>query len=124
MLSSGKRLHPAVGDLNADGFPDVILGNMSGGLHYFEGKAFNSINVEEEARTAEFKIVPNPSSSVVRFESTHNGAQAVLYDLMGKELGNYPVNEHITLALPKGMYIVKLRDSMNRMLATEKLVLH
>lgn len=124
MLSSGKRLHPAVGDLNADGFPDVILGNMSGGLHYFEGKAFNSINVEEEARTAEFKIVPNPSSSVVRFESTHNEAQAVLYDLMGKELGNYPVNEHITLALPKGMYIVKLRDSMNRMLATEKLVLH
>ena len=62
-LSSGRRLHPAVGDLNADGYPDIILGNQAGGLNYFEGKEFNSIGtVELESANFFWELYPNPSS--------------------------------------------------------------
>lgn len=121
-ISSGKRLHPAVGDLNADGFLDVIVGNMSGGLHYYQGKAFNSIGVEEEVLDIQTSIQPNPSIGTVQFEAS-KASEVVLYDLLGKKVGTYDVGTQHFLKLPKGLYIAKFLAENGSILATEKLIL-
>ena len=107
-LASGARLHPAVGDLNADGYPDVILGNMSGGLHYFQGKAFSDIAIEE-IPTAPVKclIYPNPTQGIFQFECTDNRVTvAHIYSLEGRLLGAIPAGGRNEFALASGMYLV------------------
>mgnify|MGYP000844286551 CR=1 FL=1 len=107
---AGKRLHPAVADLNADGYPDVILGNMSGGLHYFEGKAFNDIGVQEElAPKTSCILYPNPTSSRIQFDCTQGYlAYAHVLNLQGQLVGNLSTIEENYLNLPAGSYIVLL----------------
>ena len=107
---AGKRLHPAVADLNADGYPDVILGNMSGGLHYFEGKAFNDINViEEDVPLASCVLFPNPTSSRIQFNCTNAYREtALILNLQGQLVGTLSTIEENHLDLPAGSYIVVL----------------
>jgi hypothetical protein len=107
---AGKRLHPAVADLNADGYPDVILGNMSGGLHYFEGKAFNDINViEEDVPLASCVLYPNPTSSRIQFSCTNAYLEtALILNLQGQLVGTLSTIEENHLDLPAGSYIVVL----------------
>jgi hypothetical protein len=108
--AAGKRLHPAVADLNADGYPDVILGNMSGGLHYFEGKAFNNIGVEETPAQAPSCIIfPNPTSNRILFQCASSYLeQAHLLSLQGEHIGTLSTTEESMLDLPAGIYIVVL----------------
>jgi hypothetical protein len=108
--AAGKRLHPAVADLNADGYPDVILGNMSGGLHYFEGKAFNNISVEETPAQAPSCIIfPNPTSNRMLFQCASSYLeQAHLISLQGEHIGTLSTTEENMLDLPAGIYIVVL----------------
>ena len=106
--ASGSRLHPAVGDLNADGYPDVILGNMSGGLHYFEGKAFNDIAVEETpALPTHCILYPNPTRGTFQFECTNPGiTSAQIYTIQGRLLGTIAAGNKNQFTLAKGMYLV------------------
>ena len=100
----------------------MIVGNMSGGLHYFEGKAFNNIDAVENELTTEFRILPNPSIGIVKFESNINST-IELYDLLGKRIGSYETNVLQSLSLPKGMYVVRFRTSVNQTLTTQKLII-
>ena len=107
-LASGSRLHPAVGDLNADGYPDVILGNMSGGLHYLQGKAFNDISIEETVSSS-YKCVlyPNPTQGSFRFEcSDPRITTAQIYSIEGRLLGAVTAGSKNSIPLAKGMYLV------------------
>ena len=95
---------------------------MSGGLHYYQGKAFNSISVEEEVLNIETSILPNPSTGTVLFEASE-ASEVALYDLLGKKVGTYELGTQHFLKLPKGLYIAKFLAENGNILATKKLVL-
>lgn len=107
-LSAGKYLHPAVADLDSDGFPDVILGNRSGGLHYFKGIAFKDLSTEEVPQLLPVaKLYPNPAQNTVILEAEEDGVWgADLYNMLGQKVAELSLGKN-ALDLPAGMYVVR-----------------
>jgi len=44
---SWRNIYPAFGDLNNNGFTDVIIGEIEGLIHYFEGNADNNFTIKQ-----------------------------------------------------------------------------
>jgi hypothetical protein len=110
--AAGQRLHPAVADLNADGYPDVILGNHSGGLHYFQGKAFNDISVQELNLSEEpCLIYPNPARNWIQFECTQASIVSVhIYSSTGEHVAQLAPNKRTSLELAPGLYVAVFQN--------------
>ena len=124
-LSSGRRLHPAVADLNADGYPDVILGNQAGGLNYFEGTQFNSIGTEEElAILYNWEVFPNPASQSIRIEVPSDGEFSVrLYDIQGRFIRTLETSTQLELTVPKGIYVIRISGDHGTYTDAKKLII-
>ncbi|MBI1183631.1 T9SS type A sorting domain-containing protein [bacterium] len=115
----GARLVPAVGDLNCDTIPDMLLGNSRGGLLYLTGilKRYNT--VAQQHADLYFAVYPNPNNGqvVMSWQMSHATANLQIINSTGsivfsgtvtnKELFNYQ-------QLEAGMYIFKLSTSSNQ----------
>jgi len=122
-MSSGSYLHPAVADINADGFPDVIVGNQSGGLHYFKGVAFKDLSLEEENLEVNISLYPNPTQHALYMNSANQKVtEGVIYSMLGQELTRITVGQN-TIELPAGMYIVVFLDKQSAAVHSERLII-
>lgn len=61
MLFPGFRTAPDFGDLNNDGFPDAVIGNLSGGLTLYYGRVYDVSVAEAPLVKHDFALYPNPS---------------------------------------------------------------
>ena len=56
-------------------------------------------------------IYPNPISDIVYLDGNYSQLKAVVYDILGKQVMNQPITNHIDISqLDKGVYILKLSD--------------
>lgn len=64
---------PLVHDFNADGYPDIMIGNFSGGLRYFEGTMPQAISIGEtkEPIKTDVRLYPNPAGDYVNLAIDH-----------------------------------------------------
>lgn len=89
-IDEGLRSTIAVSNLNADSFPDMLVGNYSGGLSFFKGVSPPPAGAfEGVVPQVEIMVFPNPSSDVVQLKMPENPRIQMLgytiFDYTGKE---------------------------------------
>lgn len=130
-LFTGFRTSPDFADLNADGYIDAVVGNMSGGLSLYFGKKYNVGLPEQNTwnTKASFELFPNPARNqvVIRQNTRTNDLfkWGALYNLSGQQLMTFNLNEAETSLnvnhLPAGLYLMVLRSEKNS--ATQRLLI-
>jgi hypothetical protein len=114
-IDEGLRSAVAIAHLDSDTYPDMIVGNYSGGLIYFKGGTPPPASIEEPSETtALITVAPNPASVSVHI-ITHKNIfieiqKAIFTDLYGRrifEIKN-PGRNISTTELPDGIYLLQL----------------
>lgn len=119
---------PVIVDLNSDTDPDLILGNIKGGLYYYENWdvfGIQQIGSEIPQEFSLYQNYPNPFNPVtkIKFDVKAKGStekakiNLTVFDLLGKEVaklvdgelspGIYEV-DYDASNLPSGVYFYKL----------------
>ena len=120
-VKDGYRNMPAVGNLNYDDYPDMILGNLTGGITFLKGKKYtSSIGVREFTITdGTLSVYPNPTQNRVTIEIpkelNQKKTKIMLYDLAGRVMmtqkAEFANETTVNLSsLSTGVYIVTVSD--------------
>ena len=111
-IQEGIRVGVAVGELNNDNYPDLIVGNYAGGFAYFEGRSGIPVSIQE-AETTRVKCYPNPATDLIRIETANDGiTQVQVFDLIGRKILETKFGGHFYQlninSLSPSIYILKL----------------
>ncbi|MDI9863691.1 T9SS type A sorting domain-containing protein [Flectobacillus sp. DC10W] len=123
-LLIGGNATIAIGDLDNDLLPDVIVGTNTGGLRVLKNLTKVVITGTEQDLISQ--VYPNPTNRYVYVKMTEN-AQATLIDLSGRIIQNTRMLRANTeevfdlQGLPSGMYLLKI--DTNKKSQTTKIIL-
>lgn len=90
-IDEGLRSAVAIGNLNEDLYPEMLVGNYSGGLSYFSGSMPPPASVEDEwGETTKIRIYPNPARDHVSIDFPKTSDVKIIkisiMDFTGKEI--------------------------------------
>lgn len=129
-IKQGIRTSVAVGDLNNDGFPELLVGNYAGGLTYYSGMEAPSIFIgvsETTKQQSDITIYPNPTKDAfsVKIESAGSSIKKVeVKDVFGRIVAfwNEPQRNIFDVSMLKnGIYFIEI-ELQNKTLKVEKLL--
>ena len=113
-IDEGLRSAVTTGNLNGDGYPDMIVGNYSGGLGYFEGTAAPPAGTgEEPSIDYGIHVFPNPAHDFLHIEYPREAGVKIikisLMDFSGKEIRTIfdEPNQLKTDDLKEGIYLFR-----------------
>lgn len=113
----GRRVCPAVADLNGDGFPEIIIGNYAGGLSLFSGVTPPPhTNISNFYDNIDIKIFPNPTLGNFKIESGFPIKTVEIFNLLGQKI--YEIHENLNYSaeivlknVNNGIYFAKINDN-------------
>lgn len=86
-IKEGIRIGVAVGKLNNDSYPDMIVGNYAGGLAYFHGLPEIPSKIKATSPLQSILCYPNPSSDLLHIETSYEKNTLVqIFDLSGRKV--------------------------------------
>jgi hypothetical protein len=93
-ITEGIRTSPAWADLNNDGFPDLAIGNYSGGVTLFKGNAPGPAgNSTIERHSGKLSVSPSPGNGRIKVNIDAAGNwQLNVYSLQGCLLKSLKIN--------------------------------
>mgnify|MGYP001485111523 CR=1 FL=1 len=107
-------------DINSDNNPEMIVGNLAGGISYFSSDSiFNDTTIlyNNNLNKNLFSIYPNPNQNKINISSTLNG-EIKIYNLNGKIVKRkQKISEKETINisdLDKGIYLIKFLQNTKR----------
>lgn len=113
-LRVGRRAFPAAASLNADNFPDVMVGLGRGGLQVFRHAGLVNAMVKPSESPETLTLYPNPFTGALTLHLPGAGQAAItITDLLGRVGYNATVlagTRETTLALeglPAGLYLLR-----------------
>ena len=109
----GDRSSVAFTDFNNDGFLDLVMGQVGGGLAFFLDIWEN---VEEVEVSNSLQAFPNPSSTGwnLLIENLDSKGEITLFDVNGRVVEKKGVSQKLTVidnqSLPNGIYMARYTD--------------
>jgi hypothetical protein len=129
----GERSAPCIGDLDADGLPEFVIGNLAGGLAYYKGDTVGLTisGIEEVDRIQRFdlNLYPNPNNGTftIKVDKVIDGeVEMAVYNMLGKRVwqnnSRNLIRETVDLSiLESGIYLMDIR-SENK-IATKRFII-
>jgi hypothetical protein len=106
-INYGTYSSPAVGLLNNDTIPDIIIGNERGGLSIYYGIDDNSANVVSN-QPIQVRMFPNPTKDILNIASSVQINSIEIYDASGRMIYRSRGDSQIDVSdLIPGIFIVK-----------------
>ena len=131
-IDEGQRTAIVGQDLNGNGVWDWIVGNVRGGLGFFEGNGLITNEAESELNTKlDWTIYPNPSTGTVTVKTNSDASGSLCFticDLQGREILIHDLSsakKEIELDLSKflpGIYFLHI-DMNGRFKRVKRLVI-
>ncbi len=123
-LWAGQYMSLATADLDNDGNLDYVLGNMRGGLTFYNFNAppFNPVSVENHSIALQATLFPNPARDqlLVRFDAVPQSPVTIqIFDALGRLQKHWNNNQQQLNSLyigdlGAGIYFVRLADEEGR----------
>lgn len=106
----------AMADVTNDGRLDLLVGNYSGGVAFYQGDF--GVSVNKQVEVIDFNSYPNPTDGFINIDLGNNNlinATITILDVVGKTIQQQQVNStKITLNLTnftQGIYLVKFSNN-------------
>lgn len=117
----GPRTAPFVGFLDGDDKPDMLMGNMRGGLHLYAStkRIIHPSTGQQLEADANINVYPNPARDIVYIstENMHEDLRYAVYDEIGRQLDNGQLSKYHsektinTSAYAPGLYFIVFKGS-------------
>ena len=110
-----------VGLLDADNKPDLLVGNIAGGLQFFGSvNPFPTTSLNQLSGRAPFTVYPNPAKATVNIQhgSINTKSRYELYDMDGRLLLDGDINPYYSEtpvdvnSLTNGLYFLRIGSSV------------
>ncbi|MBI9034631.1 MAG: T9SS type A sorting domain-containing protein [Bacteroidales bacterium] len=128
-IDKGSRSSICLSNLNNDEYPEMIYGNYSGGLHYFEGSKPSSVGFPEPKQTSNsIRMHPNPANENIQIVLNENINTPLIYEIRnttglciqkGRLMSK--TNQIAIDKLNPGVYFIAISNKSER-IASKKLI--
>lgn len=107
-INIGPNAAPAIGDLNGDNFPDMILGTKRGGVAFYMGNPDFISTLEDLTKENMFSLYPNPTTGLLSVINPFNSLiRYQVFSSIGQLVQSGEVKTLLDVSnLNSGMYFV------------------
>lgn len=130
LIYEGTRTGVSVCNLNNDIYPDMVIGNFSGGLNLYMGSEpqLSSINEIKHSRQ-DFSVYPNPTRDILNISSLEKINESdytiEIYNYTGQLISRQNYYNQINVSnLRKGLYILRISQKTNSKLFNTKFAVY
>jgi len=114
-LIAGAEIHPAFADINQDGFLELAVGNIRGGLSFFKTNLKNQLtDITTLSAESFITVAPNPTNEqlTIAVGADIEPLQLKIYSVNGQVLINQLFNSTVFIGnLIEGMYVLEIETT-------------